>query len=196
MKTQQINSDLISKILTTVDAGLSSGLGNPKPGEMCVEAAVCYAMGLPHGDDPGCVGSAVRAFKIALNDKGWSSPLARAKGLRRLAVAQLGSLEVNQVEFSKQLALETIRQILPIALRAIGLEKNAVQCEKAKTLKEAKIAAAAAAATNAAAAYAATNAANAAYAEKDRILSLSAEIAVQILVKLGSEGSKFLYLCE
>ena len=64
------------KVLDTVDAGLCGGLGNRKPGEMCVEAAVCYAYGLPHGDNPPCVSKALRSFKIAINDKSWSSNAA------------------------------------------------------------------------------------------------------------------------
>lgn len=87
----ELNEAVARKVLETVDAGLSSGLGVQKPGKMCVEAAVCYALGLPHGDNPPCVGVAVRAFKIRLNDSGWSSPEARAKGMRKLAIAQLGS---------------------------------------------------------------------------------------------------------
>jgi hypothetical protein len=47
---------------------------------MCVEAAVCYALGLPHSDNPPCVGYAVRQYKIRLNDSNWSSNEARAKG--------------------------------------------------------------------------------------------------------------------
>ena len=60
--TLTITDELVQKIRTTVDAGLSHGLGRPEPGQMCVEAAVCYALGLPHTDEPMCVGSAVRAF--------------------------------------------------------------------------------------------------------------------------------------
>ena len=85
----EINRDVAAKVLATVDAGLSHGLGKAKPGFMCVEAAVCYALGLPHGDDPGCVSPAIRSLKITLNDRYWSSNEARAKGLRRLALAQL-----------------------------------------------------------------------------------------------------------
>src|SRR5690242_21920248 len=81
------------KVLEVVDQGLCGGLGKPIPGMMCVEAAVCFAMGLPHGDNPPCVHPVVRSFKIALNDKNWGSNAARAKGMRKLAVAQLGSAD-------------------------------------------------------------------------------------------------------
>ena len=79
------------KVLEIVRAGLVFGIGNPIAGQMCVEAAVCFALGEPHGDEPSCVSPALRAFKITLNDAGWSSNEARAKGLERLALAQLGS---------------------------------------------------------------------------------------------------------
>ena len=106
-----LTKELAQKVRDTVDAGLSKGMGNPIPGQMCVEAAVNYAMGLPHGDTPSCVGRAVRDFKIALNDSdAWTSNAARAKGLRRVAIAQLGSDKLDQVEFSKALALDLAGQ--------------------------------------------------------------------------------------
>ena len=108
---------LAKKILETVDAGLSMGRGNPVPGQMCVEAAVCYAMGLPHGDSPACVGWAVREFKIVLNDRRhWVSSSSRAEGLRALAIAQLGSNEIDQVEFCKRVAVKTVQTLLPEVL--------------------------------------------------------------------------------
>jgi hypothetical protein len=92
--TIQITREIAQKVLNTIDAGLKTGLGMPIPGQMCVEAAVCYALGLPHDDDPGCVLESLRRLKIRLNDSDWSSPRARANGLRRLALAQLGSKDV------------------------------------------------------------------------------------------------------
>ena len=71
---QVITLDIAQKVLATVDAGLVSGVGTPIPGQMCVEAAVCYALGLPHSDDPLCVSRALREFKIRLNDANWSTP--------------------------------------------------------------------------------------------------------------------------
>jgi len=139
----QVTIEHARKVIEIVDKGLSKGLGVQEPGKMCVEAAVCAALGLPHGDDPQCVASSVRAFKIQLNDLGWSSNAARAVGLRRLAVAQLGSLGVvNDRDFIKLLALKTIQAIVPIALRAAAnipgnkthkekLEKAAIGCENA-----------------------------------------------------------------
>lgn len=85
----EITEPLVRKLLATIDAGLVQGLGAPEPGKMCVEAAISYALGEPHSDGPSCVEPNVRGSKIALNDLGWSSPVARAQGLRRVATRAL-----------------------------------------------------------------------------------------------------------
>lgn len=93
--------EIAEKVLATVDAGLCAGQGIPEPGKMCVEAAVCFAFGLPHGDNPPCVDLSVRDCKISLNDAGWSSNQTRAAGLRELSVLQLGSVgHVDKREFA------------------------------------------------------------------------------------------------
>jgi hypothetical protein len=109
---KELNEEIAIKVRDTVACGLSHGLGIQKPGEMCIEAAVCYAYGLPHNDNPPCVGVAVRRFKIRLNDSKWSSPQARAKGMIGIAIAQLGSNEIDQKEFAKRVTLKTINQII------------------------------------------------------------------------------------
>lgn len=116
--SHEINETLARKVLEVVDKGLISGLGQPIPGQMCVEAAVCFAMGLPHGDDPPCVSDPVCSLKICLNDSQWSSSEARAKGMRRLAVAQLGTAEsFDDNEFGRRVAEAAVKKIVPIALR-------------------------------------------------------------------------------
>ncbi len=115
----EITKDVVIKLLGIVDAGLTNGLGVQEPGRFCVEAAVCYALGLPHGDDPLCVAPALRSLKIRLNDSRWSSDQARAKGLRRLAVIQLGSKgHLNAKEFATRCAVLAIKTSVPIGLRA------------------------------------------------------------------------------
>lgn len=267
----ELNAEIAKKVLSVVDAGLVQGMGKQIPGKMCVEAAVCFALGLPHGDNPPCVGSSVRAYKIRLNDADWSSDEARSKGMRRVAIAQLGSDEVDQRAFREEIVLLITRQILPIAMRAAGsispeykeaLEAAAVVCEiaadpvagraavrtarevtmkcrpavyaayVATAAKPAAYAAYAAAAyaadaadaagayavdavdayaAAAATAYAAADAAAAAayaadaYADavadayvaaRDRVFCQTAEIAVEALIKLGSKGCEWLYLCD
>lgn len=90
-----INEEIAKRVLEVVDKGLTDGVGSAIPGQMCVEAAVCYAMGEPHTDKPKCVEKEIRNLKIELNDSDiWRSNTDRATGLRRLAIAQLGSKDV------------------------------------------------------------------------------------------------------
>jgi hypothetical protein len=144
-KIMEITQEIAQKVLDTVNVGLVSGLGEPIPGKMCVEAAVCYAMGLPHEDNPPCVSPALRRLKISLNDAGWSSRSARANGLRELALLQLGSAGVlDEVEFAKRVTLLVINKYLPSMLRKANLNQEADVCEKAKDLVTASAAARAA----------------------------------------------------
>jgi hypothetical protein len=168
-ETFTITEGLVKKLLEVADEGLVKGVGEPVPGRMCVEAAVCYAMDLPHGDAPTCVSPALRALVVRLNDSAWSSDKARAKGMRRLAVAQLGSADVlDEREFARRVVEMTIRKQVPAALRAAAkihpdsdhsarLLDAAARCEKEGTKDAADAARAVADA-------AAARAANAAYA--------------------------------
>jgi len=117
----EIDEGIARRVLAVVDAGLVRGVGEPIPGQMCAAAAVCYALGLPHGDEPTCVSSAVRRLTIRLNDARWSSPQARARGLRRLAIAALGSRGVlDEIEFGSRVARLAIQTCVPTALRAVA----------------------------------------------------------------------------
>ena len=194
-----LTESIARKVLSAVDAGLVRGLGKQKPGHMCVEAAVCYAYGLPHSDNPPCVGSAVRAFKIRLNDARWSSNEARTLGMRALAIAQLGSDAIDQQEFAKMVAEGTIRQIVPLALRKAAdsakephkqaMLDAALVCERDGT-RECSLAA------NKVARDAVAAAAAAAYedAYADELFNLSADIALQALLALDSPGCAYLGL--
>lgn len=105
------------KVAELVSHGLVSGLGRQEPGQMCVEAVVNCAFGLPHNDNPPCVGEAVRAFKIKLNDCVWPSDKDRAEGMKGLAIAQLGSDTLDQMEFGKLMYLRGTQRILPFVWR-------------------------------------------------------------------------------
>jgi len=183
----QITPAIARKVLEVVDAGLVKGMGNPVPGEMCVEAAVCYAMGLPHGDQPSCVSPALRQLKIRLNDARWSSDVARSRGLRRLALAQLGSAgNLDEREFAKRCARLAIQTSVPVALRAAAsiasgerkekLLAAAATCEQNPTRENALEAKKIAYAYAAAAAYAAY-AADAAYAAAAAYADAAADAA-------------------
>jgi hypothetical protein len=213
----KITKSIARKIVTLANAGFCEGVGVAEPGKMCVEAAVCYAIGLPHGDEPKCVASSVREFKIALNDKPWSGNKARGRGLKRCAIAQLGSNDVvGNAAFCKRLSELTIKVIVPIALRVAAskqtdvaikerLESCAVKCEKKGTeesAREAKIAASSASSAADNAVFAADNAVFAADAadaavfatdaDRDYIFSVSAELAVIALIEQKSHGTKWL----
>ncbi len=143
VRLPRITAKVASKVLEVVDAGLSSGLGTATPGSMCVEAAVCYAMGEPHTDQPRCVLHSVRDLKIALNDHfRWAEVDAstaslaglnleavkaeRSKGLRRLAIAQLGSMG------------KITREKWDAALKEYYLKKNRAAREELKRREQAK----------------------------------------------------------
>lgn len=115
-----ITKAVAAKVLEVIDAGLSHGLGEPIPGKMCVEAAVSFAMGEEFSDGPTCVEEFVRQLKISLNDyRGWKSSASRAAGLRRVAIAQLGSIGVVKYEaFRESLKQELFKTlILPVAAK-------------------------------------------------------------------------------
>jgi hypothetical protein len=194
---------------------------------MCIEAAVCYALGLPHGDNPQCVANAVQWYKIVINDSAWSSKAARARGMRRVAIAQLGSDQIDERRFAEIVARLTIQRILPVAFRAVArqasqphksrLRAMAVRCEAkwaedvaidyiraiSRPVAEAVYAARRAAerAVNTAsaansAAYAAKYAACVRGVNADRVLTAAAEIAVEALQECGSQGCRWLWLCD
>lgn len=184
-----INRDVAKKVLEVVDCGLVQGMGDPIPGQMCMESSTCYALDLPHGDDPECVNPVLLSLGIRLNDADWSSNASRSRGLRRLALAQLGSAEVlDTQEFIYRIIDLVIRIVVPRALHsaskihpdpnhavaleasAVTLEAAAVRCEiTAADAADAYIAALAAYAAYAAAVgYSAARAASAyAYASVD-----------------------------
>ena len=113
-----------AKFLNKFDEALSRGLcigKGTRDGQMCIEAAICYALDLPHSDDPKCVTPSVRNFKIRLNDSSrWKSPDSRAMHLRALGIAQVGSAGVvNSREFSEQIAKRIIQVLIPKLFREL-----------------------------------------------------------------------------
>ena len=185
----EINAALIKKIHGLLDYGLVSGLGKPEPGQACVEAMICFALGLEHSDDPKCVLPVLRSLKISLNDRNWSSNKARAEGLRRLAIAQLGTDGLDEKDFVTRLARMTIQTMVPSALRSAArvltgehptkLLALALKCEAEPTeanAREARTAANAAAAADA----------------RDGILAAFAEGVVQILIDMKAPGAAWL----
>lgn len=151
------------RVVEVVDAGLCSGKGVPVPGQMCVEAAVCYALGEDHSDKPSCVGKSVRDFKISINDRNWSSNEARAKGLRRIAVAQLGSDTLDQSAFEAML-----RQKVEAVVGKSTIGCRCSQCSALKLLY-----------------YSGKT-------PEDKDYTAAAEIAIEVLRELNCPGVKLL----
>jgi hypothetical protein len=143
--TQQITPETRQRLAEIINAGLVSGLGTPKPGGLCIEAAICLALGEPHSDRPSCVAEPDRKFAIVINDAQWSSSEARARALLPLALAQLGTAGTDRSAWIQALALGTVQRVLPTALRAAGLHEHAERCAQVTTLEEALAAAYAAA---------------------------------------------------
>jgi len=139
-----------------LDKGLCHGPGDGK-NTVCVEQAIALSLGFdltdtPEDDERSCIASSVASYKRALNDCDWSSPAARASGMRELAYEQLGSRDIDEKWFTRCLAELTIRKLLPKLFRQISetteephksaLLRHADECEKYGTQKAAKRAAA------------------------------------------------------
>jgi hypothetical protein len=152
----KINPTIVKRLLKIIDKGLISGAGEstynpqtgeydspPKPGEVCVEQAVALALDEPLidgdvTDRPKCVANAVADLKIQLNDRDWSSNKARARGLRRVAVAQLGSKGMTDekvfAEFRRKLG--KYRLPVPAKLVATAFDVTADEDEAAQAWSE------------------------------------------------------------
>ena len=215
MKTEIDFPEVIRKFDGLLARGLCSGVGSAN-GQMCIEAAITQALGLPFNDEPECVAESVRRYKIRLNDTSrWISAHTRAEALRGIGIAQIGSKGVvDDKEFVRRLADKTARILIPQLFREVFSKDTrcmaaADRCEEegVAALSEARAAAAAyaaaAAAADYAAAYDAAYAAYAAYAaayaadaaayaaDGDRYLKMSANIALEVLIELKSPGAAF-----
>jgi hypothetical protein len=153
----------LEKLRTIFARGLTGGLGTAN-GQTCIEGAISLACGGGLSDSPACVAEPDRSYAIAINDAAWSSPAARAEALLPLALAQLDTAGRDRTVWARALAEGTIRRVLPIGLRAAGLDAEAERCAREGTADSARSAARAAraAADAYAAAYAATYTASAA----------------------------------
>lgn len=192
-----ITEELSKKVLEVVDVGLCSGVGIPQPGEMCVEAAVCYALGEPHGARPSCVNRDVRRVKIQLNDdERWDSTKARAKGMRRLAIAQLGTKEnFDEEDFRCRLIALLLSKYVAAYHKPMTAPIEELETAKFDDVK---------ALQDLAEKYlgcwpnsqTAINMCNGHRIHTKTTLAELCEDVVQILIAMKTEGSKFLYLTE
>ncbi|NDD31050.1 MAG: hypothetical protein EB084_22575 [Proteobacteria bacterium] len=136
-----MNIDIEERLKEIIGHGLVRGLGNPIPGGMCVEAAICLALGEDHSAEPSCVAEPDRLLAIRLSNARWSSPQACAEALLPLALAQLGTAGTDRTAWARALVEGTIRRVVPVALRAAAfghpnekhrkaLEAAAKRCEQ------------------------------------------------------------------
>ena len=91
-KAIKITKQLCTNALCIIDRGLSNGLSD-NGGKVCIEYAISIASGTPEDrEGPKCVDKDLRSFKIDLNDElDWDNEDDRAQGLRRIGIAQLGT---------------------------------------------------------------------------------------------------------
>ena len=119
----EVTNDLVSRIEEVLGRGLCVGRGDSSS-QMCVETAVCFAMRL-NSDNPPSVGGGVMSFIITLNDANWPNAFERAAGMRKLAIAQLGSDTLNQFKFAHRLREKTIRVLVPALFREVFKDNEA-----------------------------------------------------------------------
>ena len=114
---QMYNEKTAKEIIRLCSFGLIGDNGKPKEGSMCIENVVSYALGEKFSDAPSCVGSEIQMAKVALNDCLWTSNKARAKGMVKLGIAQLGSNTVCQEAFKQLLKLKSTQKLLPFLIQ-------------------------------------------------------------------------------
>jgi hypothetical protein len=123
------------RVLTLVDRGLHNEPPVDKPlGMLTLSFAISYGMNeRPYLDlDKKSVAPTLVVLSNVLNDIRWSSPEARACGLRQFAIAQLGTAgTLNEGLFVEKLMDTIIRWLLPEVFYfvASALEVAAAECD-------------------------------------------------------------------
>jgi hypothetical protein len=152
----EITEELARKVLAIIDKELSEPLFEPRTVFVSAERPLCDVLGRPRpspsSDGLGWVSPALRTLTGCLHGCRWTSSKVRAEGLRRLALAQLGSHALDDREFARRVAQLTIRTVLPRALRAVaaalelapteGARKSAKKEARREAKREALLAAA------------------------------------------------------
>jgi hypothetical protein len=115
--TAAITPDTRNKIADIVSQGLVCGVGKPVPGQLCLEAAICLALGEPHGDEPSCVAAPDRNFAIRLQDAFPGTSQERAALFLPLGLAQLGTAGTDRLPWLRAVVEGTIRKVIPLYLR-------------------------------------------------------------------------------
>lgn len=118
-----ITATIVTNILAAIDAGIIAEAGTYVPGNMPVEDAIRYGFGDEEESEVSRAGGEGGRFLAMLGGSPWSSNSARAAGLRKLAIAQLGSADfdddatkIDQAAIMSFIAEKTTKRIIPFAL--------------------------------------------------------------------------------
>lgn len=134
-------SDSARRLLRVIDAGLESDDEATRHGSAAPHCGVLgafrYALGEPNGDTPTpwTLSPTMMYVLDGLNNCCWSSPDTRASGLRRLAIASLGTAtKFDEAEFVQRALQLAIQTSLPTALRATAAAVNVMPNNNAQQL--------------------------------------------------------------
>jgi hypothetical protein len=103
--TKITNKKFQERLIELLSHGLVSGSGDGKT-TYCVEQAIAVAAGEELSDHPLCALAAASAARRRLNDAPWSSPQARADGLREFALAAFGTAHKDPIKFARIYVIE------------------------------------------------------------------------------------------
>ncbi len=206
-----MDAQICSGILAKIDIGLIAGSGKSGFGQMCIEDTIDK---ITNKSD---IGEVVKKFITKINDANWLNEYSRAAGMRKIAIAQLGSVCINQDKFTKYIIVQTIKRILPLMTKDNMLINTYFKINNIEdvvninfpenthwlfsslynTIIHAIKTNSITSISNAIkiADYISTTIPK--YITKsDQILLISTQIALEALIMLDSPGCKYLYLCE
>jgi hypothetical protein len=129
-----MNAETVAEILSAIDAGLVHGsVAADLPGQTALWGAIRSVSRSTRIAEP------LVRLSVRLNDAYWSSTAERAKGLRRLAIAQLDSgKSFDDAEFGRRVIDLLAGEIVPVALRSVSLLGAADLCERERTVESIK----------------------------------------------------------
>ena len=147
--------------------------------QACALEVASIARGKPWSDSPA---SANLPDIRLLNDGPWSSDEVRTKAILPLMEALWNRWpkwsDAQKRDYMKRVSTRNIGEVLPLALRAVGLEAEAVRCEKEHSIEAARSAASAESAAQLAASAAQLAAQSAAWSADD-VLKLACKIWIE-----------------
>lgn len=120
----EINEEVVKKFLAASKPGLVAEVGDPIPGHMCVMSAISFVTEYKDENDiiddhPLTAHSIPTDLAIALNDNGWKSKAARARGMQAVGVAIMGSRDIHGDNFLTAVMYRMMTELLPHMLREV-----------------------------------------------------------------------------